>query len=165
MELEDENRKRLAGATSAKLELREDLSDHGDFHDTLSRLSAASNGAKTERIYEWRNSSPNKAGTNIHPFTEAPVTSTLNETLNAHTLVPPLQTVGNQAITEAVLTTTDVADCLTLFASVSPTLPSILHVPTTFQVAPRINSPISYYGFGNSFHSTRDNLNYDNANH
>ena len=46
----------------------------------------------------------------------------------------------NQAFTEAIMTTTNVTGRVTLTASVSPTLPSILQVPTTLQVAPRINS-------------------------
>ena len=47
LELEEENRKRLAEATLAEMELREDLSDlHVDVHDTLSRLSATSHRAK-----------------------------------------------------------------------------------------------------------------------
>ena len=53
LELEEENRKQLAEGTLAELEIREDLSDlHVDFHDTLSRLSAASHRAETERIHE-----------------------------------------------------------------------------------------------------------------
>ena len=62
LELEEENRKRLAEATLAELVLREDLSDlNVDFHDTLSRLSATSHKAETQRIHEWINNSPNVA--------------------------------------------------------------------------------------------------------
>ena len=61
LELE-ENIKRLAEATLAELELRDDLSVlNVDFHDTLSRLSATSHRAETQRIHEWINNSPNVA--------------------------------------------------------------------------------------------------------
>ena len=90
LEPEEENRKRLAEATLAELELREDLSDlHLDFHDTLSRLSAASHMAEVERIHEWINNSPNVVEKNIQSTSETPVTSAPNATLNIYTLVAP----------------------------------------------------------------------------
>ena len=92
LELEEENRKRLAEATLAELELREDLSElHVDFHDTLSRLCAASHRVETERINEWTKNSPNVVEKNIQSTSEAPVTSAPHETLNTYTLVPPPQ--------------------------------------------------------------------------
>ena len=142
MELEEENRKRLAEATLAKLELREDLPDlHVDFHDTLSRLSAASRRAETERINEWINSSPNVAENNIQSTIEAQVKSAPNETLNTYTPVPLPQTVGNQAIAEAITTTTGARGGLILTASVPQTLPSTPPVPIVQQVAPPTGSP------------------------
>ena len=141
LELEEENRKRLAQATLAELELREDLSDlHVDFHDTLSRLSAASHRAETERIHEWINNSPNVVEKIIQSTSEAPVTSAPNETLNTYTLVTP-QTAENQAIAEAVMTTTGATGGLILTASVPQTLPSTLPVPKALQVAPPTSSP------------------------
>ena len=142
LELEEENRNRLAEATLAELELREDLSDlHVDFHDTLSRLSAASHRAETERIHEWINNSPNVVEKNIQSTSEAPVTSAPNETLNTYTLAPPAQAVENQAIAEAVMTTTGNTGGLILPASVPQTLPSTLPVPIALQVAPPTSSP------------------------
>ena len=121
----------------AELELREDLSDlHVDFHDTFSRLSAG----ETERIHEWINNSPNVVEKNIQPTSEAPVTSAPNETLNTNTLVPPPQTVENQAIAEAVITTTGATGGLILTASVPQTLPSTLPVPIALQIAPPTSS-------------------------
>ena len=65
-ELEEENRRKLAEATLAEMELREDLSDSNlDFHETLSRLSATSKGIGTERINEWINNSPSGAEANL----------------------------------------------------------------------------------------------------
>ena len=142
LELEEENRKRLAEATLAELELREDLSDlNADFHDTLSRLSATSHKAETQRIHEWINNSPNVAETNIQSTSEAPGTSAPFGTLNTHTTVPPPQIAENQAITEAVMTTTEVTGGLILTASVPQTPTSTLPVPTSLQVAPSTNSP------------------------
>ena len=93
----------------AELELRKDLSDLNDnFHDTLPRLGATSDRAETERINEWINNSPNVAETNNQSTSEAPVTSAANGTLNTYTPIPPPQTEENQAITEAVMTTTEV---------------------------------------------------------
>ena len=142
LELEEENRKRLAEATLAEMELREDLSDlHVDFHDTLSRLSAASQRAETERINEWINNSPNVVEKNIQSKSEAPATSAPIETLNTCTLVTPPQTVENQAIAEAVMTSTGATGGLILTASVPQTLPSTLPVPITLQVTPPTISP------------------------
>ena len=142
LELEEENRKRLAEATLAELELREDLSDlNADFHDTLSRLSATSHKAETQRIHEWINNSPNLAEANIQSTSEAPGTSAPFGTLNTHTTVPPPQTAENQAITEAVMTTTEVTGGLILTASVPQTPTSTLPVPTSLQVAPPTFSP------------------------
>ena len=142
LEQEEENRKRIAGATLAELELREDLSDlHVDFHDTLSRLSATSHRAKTHRIHEWIKKSPNLAENNIPSTSEAPVTSAPIGKLSTHTTVPPTQTLENQAITEAVMTTTEVTGGLILTASVPQTLTSTQPAPTALQVAPPTNSP------------------------
>ena len=142
LELEEEKRKRLAEATLAELELREDLSDlHVDFHDTLSRLNAASHRAETEQIHEWISTSPNVVGTNIQSTSEAPVTSAPNETLNTYTLVPTPQTVEYQAVAKAVMTTTGATGGLILTASVPQTLPSTLPVPIALQVAPPTSSP------------------------
>ena len=142
LELEEENRKRLAEATLVELELREDLSDlHVDFHDTSSRLSAASHRAETERIHEWINNSPNVVEKNIQSNSEAPVTSAPNETLNTYTIIPSPQTVENQAIAAAVMTTTGDTGGLILTASVPQTLPSTLPVPIALQVAPPTSSP------------------------
>ena len=119
LELEEENRKRLAEVTLAELELREDLSNlNADFQDTLSRLRATSHKAETQRIHEWINNSPNVAETNIQSTSEAPGTSAPFGTLNTHTTVPPPQTAENHAITEAVMTTTEVTGGLILTASV-----------------------------------------------
>ena len=143
MELEEENRKRLAEATLAELELREDLSDlNVDYHDTLSRLSATSHGAETQRSHETNNNSPNADENNIQSTSEVPVTSAPIKTVNTHTTVPPPQTVENQAITEAVMTTTVVTGGLILFASVPQTSTSTLPVSTAHQVAPPNTSPI-----------------------
>ena len=143
LELEEENRKRLAEAILAELgELREDLSDlNVDFHDTLSRLSASSHKAETQRIHEWINNSPNVAETNIQSTSETPGTTAQFGTLNTHTTVPAPQTVENQAITEAVMTTTEVTGGLILTASVPQTRTCTLPVPTSLQVAPSTNSP------------------------
>ena len=142
LELEEENRKRLAEATLAELELREDLSDlNADFQDTLSRLSATSHKAETQRIHEWINNSPSVAETNIQSTSEAPGTSAPFGNLNTHTTVPPPQTAENQAITEAVMTTTEVTGGLILTASVPQTSTSTLPVPTYLQVAPPTISP------------------------
>ena len=141
LELEAENRKRLAEATLAELELREDLSDiHVDFHDTLSRLSAASHRAETERIHKWINNSPN-VEKNIQSTSEAPTTSAPNETLDTYTLAPPPQTVENQAIAETVMTKTEVTVGLILTASVPQIPKSTLPVPTVLQIAPPTSSP------------------------
>ena len=142
LELEEENRKRLAEATLAELELREDLSElHVDFHDTLSRVSAASRRAETERINEWINNSPNVAENNIQSTNEAQVKSAPNGTLNTYTPVPLPQTVENQAIAEAITTTTGATGGLILTASVPQTLPSTPPVPIVQQVAPPTGSP------------------------
>ena len=142
LELEEENRKRLAEAILAELELREDLSDlNVDFHDTLSRLSASSHKAETQRIHEWINNSPNVAETNIQSTSETPGTTAQFGTLNTHTTVPAPQTVENQAITEAVMTPTEVTGGLILTASVPQTPTCTLPVPTSLQVAPSTNSP------------------------
>ena len=142
LELEEENRKRLAEATLAELELREDLSDlHVDFHDTLSRLSAASRRAETERINEWINNSPNVAKNNIQSTNEDQVKSAPNGSLNTYTPVPLPQTVENQAIAEATTTTTGATGGLILTASVPQTLPSTPPVPIVQQVAPPTGSP------------------------
>ena len=147
LELEEDNRKRLAEATLTELELREDLSDlNVDFHDTLSRLSATSHKAETQRIHEWINNSPNVAETNIQSTSEAPGTSAPFGTLNTHTTVPPPQTVENQAITEAVMTTTEVTGDLIPTASVPQTPTNTLHVPTALKVAPSTNSPTGVPG-------------------
>ena len=46
-QLEDENRRKLAEATLAEMELRDDLSDsNADFHESLSRLGASSEGKR-----------------------------------------------------------------------------------------------------------------------
>ena len=142
LELAEENRKRLAEATLAELELREDLSDlHVDFHDTLSHLSATSHKAETERIHEWINNSPNVVEKNIQSTSEAPVTSAPNETLDTYTLAPPPQFVEKQAIVETVMTKTEVTSGLILTASVPQTPTSTLPVPTVLQVAPPTSSP------------------------
>ena len=107
----------------------------------MSRLSAASHRAETERINEWINNSPNVFEKNIQSTSEAPVTSAPNETLNTYTLVPPPQTVENQAIAEAVMTTTGATGGLIPTASVPQTLPSTLPVPIALHVAPPISSP------------------------
>ena len=74
-ELEEENRRKLAEATLAKMELREDLSDSNlDFRESLSRLSATSKGNGTERINEWINNSPNGAEANL-PTNVVPTTA------------------------------------------------------------------------------------------
>ena len=126
----------------AELELREDLSElHVDFHDTLSRLSAASRRAETERINEWINNSPNVAENNIQSTNEAQVKSAPNGTLNTYTPVPLPQTVENQAIAEAITTTTGATGGLILTASVPQTLPSTPPVPIVQQVAPPTGSP------------------------
>ena len=107
LELEEENRKQLTGATLAGLELRGDLLDlNVHFHDTLLRLNATSHRADTQRIYEWINNSPYVAENNIQSTSEAPVTPAPIGTICTHSRVPPPQSVENQAITEAVVTTT-----------------------------------------------------------
>ena len=141
LELEEENRKRLAEATLAELELRKDLSDlNVDFHDTLSRLSATSHKAETQRIHEWTNNSPNVAETNNQSTSEEPGTSAPFGTINTNTTVHPAQT-ENQAIMEAVMTTTEVTGGMILTASVPQTPTNTRHVPTALQVAPSTNSP------------------------
>ena len=53
--------------------LREDLYDSIlDFHETLCRLSATSEGNGTERIHEWINNSPNGTEANLQPTNEVP---------------------------------------------------------------------------------------------
>ena len=167
LELEEENRKRLAEATLAKLELREDLSDlNADFHDTLSRLSATSHKAETQRIHQWINNSPNVAEANIQSTSEAPGTSAPFGTLNTHTTVPPPQTAENQAITEAVMTTTEVTGGLILTAIVPQTPTSTLPVPTSLQVAPpNFFSDRSSCGIGTFSHRTHDEFNNINPKH
>ena len=100
-ELEEENRRKLAEATLAEMALREDLSDSNtDFHQTLSRLSASSNGNETKRISEWINNSPNVAETNVPSTVEAQTTSAPN---NAVTVTAPLQLVENGTVSQAVI--------------------------------------------------------------
>ena len=142
LELEEENRKQLAEATLAELELQEDLSELNiSFHDTFSRLSATSHRAVIEQIHEWINISPIVAETNNQSTSEAPVASAPIGTLNTHTTVPPPQTVENQVITEAVMATTEVTGGLIVTASVPQALSSTLPVPTALQVAPPTSSP------------------------
>ena len=109
----------------------------------MSRLSAASHRAETERILEWNNNSPNVVEKNIQSTSEAPVTPAPNETLDIYTLAPPPQTVENQGIAdaEAVMTTTGNTGGLILTASVPWTLPSTLPVPIALQVAPPTSYP------------------------
>ena len=94
-----------------------------------------------QRIHAWINNSPNVAETNTQSTSEAPVTPAPVGTLSTHTTVPPPQNIEKQAITEAVVTTTEVTGGLILTASVPQTFTSTLPVPTTLQVAPPTNSP------------------------
>ena len=74
-------------------------------------------------------------------YQRSPITSAPNEKLNTNTLVPTPQTAENQAIAEAVMTTTGATGGLILTASVPQTLQKTLHVPIALQVAPPNSSP------------------------
>ena len=49
----------MAEATLTELKLQDDISESNkEFHETLSRLSAASRGIETARVTEWVDKSP-----------------------------------------------------------------------------------------------------------
>ena len=80
-ELEEENRRKLAQATLVEMELRDDLSDSNtEFHESLSRLGASSEGKETAMINDWVNNSPSGAEIEMQHniVAQATITSTNN---------------------------------------------------------------------------------------
>ena len=83
-ELEEENRRKLAEATLVEIELREDFSvSNADFHESLSRLGASSEGKEKARINDWVKNSPSGAQTEMQPSIGARSTIALTDTIKA----------------------------------------------------------------------------------
>ena len=81
-ELEEENRRKLAEAILVEMEIREDVSEsNADFHKSLSRLGASSEGEEKARINDWVNNLPSAAQTEMHPSIGAQATKALTDTL------------------------------------------------------------------------------------
>ena len=141
-ELEEENRKRLAEATLAELELRDDFSDsNSDLHETLSRLSAASQGKETQRINEWINNSPSVAVTNSQPSHEVPVVSAADTTRSHQTPGQPLQADENQDPTRSTIANINLSAAPMPPLNVAPTVSSNTYAATAPQV-PYVANPL-----------------------
>ena len=101
-ELEEENRRKLAEATLAEMELRDDLSDsNAEFHESLSRLGDSSEGKETASINDWVNNSPSGAETEIQPSVGAQATTAPIDTLGVQ---PRPQSPPNDVIAPASVT-------------------------------------------------------------
>ena len=93
-QLQEENRKRLAEAHLAELELQEDPSEaNEDAHETLSRLSRTANASETRRVSDWVNNSPIVATTQHETVTAVSAslaTSVTNTTVSNPSQQPPV---------------------------------------------------------------------------
>ena len=158
--LQEENRKRLAEAHLAELELTEDLSEtNEDFQETLSRLSGASAADETRRIKDWVDNSPNanevvnltEVVTTVATIAPSTTTSTVSQTVAPPGGGPQPTVLAQDAIYTPAPATTNVptgVQTLALGSSSAavPTTPMIVVQPpqSTMSVtqANTVNAPV-----------------------
>ena len=149
-QLQEENRKRLAEAHLAELELQEDPSEaNEDAHEILSRLSRTTDASETRRVSDWVNNSPIVTTTQhetVTAVTASLATSVANTTVSIPSH-PPLVNVSQPTFAPGDPNETNVA--VQLPTTTVPSM-SLNHTPAVQTQTP----PLTAQNLGNIGPST-----------